>query len=229
MKHLFFDLDHTLWDFETNSENCLRQIWGENQATLNSSIGFATFLEKFRPINAELWRQLDHNLITHYYLRKVRFKNTFTACGIEVSDEFSLQYNERFLELLPHESTLLPGVLPVLDDLHGKFQLHIISNGYQHVQTQKMKSAGIFHHFDCIVTNDIAAFRKPHPGIFEFALEKANCKAPDTLMVGDNYDVDILGAENVGIKAIHYAQDSEHPHSFTHWSDFQVVLENLNF
>jgi putative hydrolase of the HAD superfamily len=205
IRHLFFDLDHTLWDFEKNSEICIKQIYEHHRAIFPKEIGFDAFFQKFSTINSAMWNQLDLSLITHEYLRTFRFQKVLQALDIEIDESFSLELNQILLDLLPHQHHLMDDAFDTLEVLAQRgYKMHIISNGYQDIQIKKMKSGGIYHFFDQIITNDIAGARKPEKAIFDFALYKANADVTSSIMIGDNLIADIDGAKNAGLRTIYF-------------------------
>ncbi|MGR3811941.1 YjjG family noncanonical pyrimidine nucleotidase [Jiulongibacter sp. NS-SX5] len=204
-RHLFFDLDHTLWDFEKNAEECLHEIFDTNNFQ-NFGINFQQFFPKFSEINRSLWTQLERNEITHEKIRKERFQLCLNEMGAHVSIDDSEKYNQLFLDLLPNKTSLIKDCIPVLDELKSKYVLHILSNGYFEIQLRKLSNSKIEHYFKEVITNDIAAARKPDVRIFEFALAKAKSSKNESLMIGDSHEADIKGAEMAGIQAIHFDQ-----------------------
>ncbi|ADQ18811.1 HAD superfamily (subfamily IA) hydrolase, TIGR02254 [Leadbetterella byssophila DSM 17132] len=199
IKHIFFDLDHTLWDFERNSGVCLEEIHANK---IKPYLDFETFTGTFRRVNRGLWRDLEQNLITHDELRRRRFKETLETHSVSCTDADSLAMNEEFMRLLPHQTYLMEGALEVLEYLHGKYNLHIISNGYLDIQTRKMTGSGILSYFQEIITSDVADSRKPDPAIFQFALRKANANPENSVYVGDDEIADKEGAKNAGLPFI---------------------------
>ncbi|WP_255067853.1 YjjG family noncanonical pyrimidine nucleotidase [Lacihabitans sp. LS3-19] len=205
IRHLFFDLDHTLWDFEKNSQVCLQQIFDKNDVIFTGKISFQEFNDTFSVINKGLWDALDQGQITHEYLRKIRFQKVLSACDIHIDEETSFSLNDMFLNLLPHQKLLMDDALATLQALEKKaYKMHIISNGYHEIQKLKMESSGILHFFECIVTNDIAGSRKPEKEIYEYALNKANAHVSESVMIGDNLVADIEGAQKAGWKTVHF-------------------------
>jgi putative hydrolase of the HAD superfamily len=204
-KHLFFDLDHTLWDFERNSAECLADIYeifdfkGLNISSLE------TFQQEFSVVNKYHWSLLEKNLITHEDLRRRRFQETLENLGVkDLKQSFGLEINEYFLELLPNKAHLIEGAFDVLEYLLPKYELHIISNGWQDIQVNKMKSSEIHHYFGEIITNELAGTRKPDRRIFDYAIDVTKANLVESLMIGDNYEADILGAINVNMDTVFY-------------------------
>ena len=208
-KHLFFDLDHTLWDFEKNSAECLADIYeifdfkSLNISTLES------FQQEFSVVNRHHWSLLEQNLITHEDLRRRRFQETLENLGVkDLEKSFGLEINEYFLELLPKKAHLIEGAIDVLEYLLPKYELHIISNGWQDIQVNKMKSSEIHHYFGEIITNELAGTRKPDRRIFDYAIEVTKADLVESLMIGDNYEADILGAINAKMDTVFYNPDN---------------------
>ncbi len=202
-KHLFFDLDHTLWDFEKNSKECLLEIY--DTFKLDELIHeFEFFYQEFSKINKQYWSWLESNVITHEELRRRRFRDTLTNLGVEADEALGLKINEHFLGILPNKAHLIEGAVEVLDYLLPHYQLHIISNGWQEVQVNKMKSSEIHHYFGEIITNEVAGSRKPNIEIFRYALRTTNAQLVESLMIGDNYEADILGAKTIEMDTVFY-------------------------
>jgi putative hydrolase of the HAD superfamily len=208
-KHLFFDLDHTLWDFERNSAECLADIYeifdfkGLNISSLE------TFQQEFSVVNKYHWSLLEKNLITHEDLRRRRFQETLENLGVkDLKQSFGLEINEYFLELLPKKAHLIEGAFDVLEYLLPKYELHIISNGWQDIQVNKMKSSEIHHYFGEIITNELAGTRKPDRRIFDYAVGVTKADLAESLMIGDNYEADILGAINANMDTVFYNPDN---------------------
>jgi len=208
-KHLFFDLDHTLWDFDANAFDCLLEIY-QVFGLENNGIVMKKFYSNFTQINRSLWNQLELNLIEHDEIRKRRFKMTLEALELIIGTKVSEAMNDTFLELLPQKSKLVDGCVDVLDGLKDKYQLHILSNGYAKIQSKKLRISGIDNYFDKVITNDIANYRKPEKGIFDYSLKKTKSQTYEVLMIGDSYLADIIGAKNAGWDTIHFTE-TDHP------------------
>lgn len=227
IRHLFFDLDHTLWDFEKNSKICIRQIYEQHKVIFPAEVGFEAFFQKFSTINSAMWNQLDLSLITHEYLRIFRFQKVLQALDIEIDEQFSLELNQMLLDILPYQQHLMDDAFDTLEVLASRdYKMHIISNGYQDIQIKKMKSGGIYHFFNQIITNDIAGARKPEKAIFDFALYKADADIGNSLMIGDNLIADIEGAKNAGLRTIYFNPEIEENNS-ENISELKYLLEIL--
>ncbi len=204
-KHLFFDLDHTLWDFDANAYDCLSEIH-ESFGLGANDIALEDLYQTFTRINKELWTKLELNEIEHDAIRKFRFKNSLEALGLVAGTKMSEAMNRAFLDLLPTKKKLIDGCMEVLETLKPKYQLHILSNGFHKIQKKKLANSGIQSYFTKVITNDIADSRKPDAGIFEFALKKTHARSEDSLMIGDSHLADIMGAKNMGWDTVHFDQ-----------------------
>jgi YjjG family noncanonical pyrimidine nucleotidase len=203
-KHLFFDLDHTLWDFEKNAHDCLLEIYDHFDLKSLGVDDVTAFCEKFSEANHYYWALLERKEITADQLRRRRFKTAFAKLNIEIEEALGLEMNAVFLENLPNKKALIEGAIEVLNYLKPNYQLHILSNGYQGLQFQKMQSSGIHHYFEEIITVDKAKALKPDKAIFEYALKCTNASVSNSLMIGDNYEADIKGAINADFYTVFY-------------------------
>lgn len=217
VSHIFFDLDHTLWDFDANAKDCLLEIYQDDQRHFGPD--FQVFFQYFCTINRNLWESLERSEISHETLRENRFLMVSKALGYQINVSQSVHYNEQFLGLLPHKKKLITGAIDTLQYLSKKYQLHIISNGYFEVQKLKMKNSGIFEYFGEIITNDVAGYRKPDRQIYDYALQVSNGSAPQAIMIGDSHEADILGAKKAGLKTIFY---DEHQAKDDHQADLKI-------
>ena len=202
-KHLFFDLDHTLWDFDRNSTESIFELY---EVFRLSEAGIASadeFNRHFIAINNQLWSDFYNNRLTHTDIRKYRFRMVMDAVG--VSDHSVCdQMNEAYLQLLPRKPHLMESAADVLDYLKERYQLHVITNGFDEIQAMKMASSGLTDYFQHIVTIQKAEAKKPEPRIFEFALDVSGASLGESLMIGDNYEADVCGALNAGMDVVYY-------------------------
>lgn len=199
VKHIFFDLDHTLWDFDKNSELAFRSVFAKHKILIETE----KFLKIYTPINENYWKLYREDRVTKEDLRHGRLKESFDALKMVVEDEQIKIMAIDYIDHLPNHNHLLEGTLEILEYLQN-YRLHIITNGFREVQYKKMKSSGILGFFKTITTSEDVGVKKPNPKIFEAALEKAGATAAESLMIGDNFEADILGAEEVGMKTILY-------------------------
>lgn len=206
---VFFDLDHTLWDFEKNSALTFSKILAENKV----EVELAAFLEVYSPINMQMWALYRENKITKSSLRYQRLRLTFDKLGAKVTDGIIDVLAHEYIAHLSSFTHLLPNSLELLEYLSPKYRLHIITNGFQEVQERKMKGSQIHHFFEIIINSEMAGVKKPHPQIFELALREAKVHAKNSIMIGDNLEADILGAKAMGMQVVHYNSNREPNHS----------------
>ena len=197
--HIFFDLDHTLWDFEKNSALTFQKILPEADVDLVHE----QFINTYIPINAKYWKLYREEKLSKAALRYARLKETFHALKYEISDEKINSLAKEYILQLPNFNHLFDGTLELLDYLKEKYTLHIITNGFEEVQTLKMKKSKIFHYFTEVITSESVGVKKPNPKVFLHAMKKAGSSPKESLMIGDNIEADIQGALATGMKAIH--------------------------
>ncbi|SEH05466.1 YjjG family noncanonical pyrimidine nucleotidase [Candidatus Venteria ishoeyi] len=201
-KHIYFDLDRTLWDFESNSEDTFRDIL--KKYDLLSKLGsFEKFLTTYRKFNDRLWHQYRDKLIEKKILSWKRFYLTLLEFGINDID-LSKEIGEDYLTISKTKKKLFPFTHEILRYLHEKYSLHIITNGFEEVQFSKLDNCNLRKYFTEIITSEKVGVQKPNPEIFEFALHTAKAKREESLMIGDDVEVDIKGAMNQGIDQVHF-------------------------
>lgn len=204
IKHVFFDLDHTLWDFEKNSELTFQKIFA-----YFSLPKVDAFINQYRPINFQLWREFRYGRISQKELRYQRLKQTFDLISLPVDDESIDEISKMYIENLSSFTHLIEGTFDILHYLKPKYQLHIITNGFGEVQNKKIKNSGLKPFFDVVVHSEMAGVKKPNPIIFELALGAAKATRSDAIMIGDSLEADIQGALNIGMQAIHFLEEGE--------------------
>lgn len=216
-QHLFFDLDHTLWDFDANSAEAIGDIFVELKIAEKGEVKFEEFIKIYRDINRACWDQYRKNEISKHTLRYTRFKRALGVFDIvdqELSDEFSDQYILRS----PHKTHLIPGTSELLDYLlDEKYKMHIITNGFSEVQFVKIENAGLKKYFDIVLTSEMVGEKKPHAAVFHKALSLASASLEDSLMIGDNLEADVIGAREMGMDQVYYNPLGEsHEELITH-------------
>ncbi|MBT4869507.1 MAG: noncanonical pyrimidine nucleotidase, YjjG family [Polaribacter sp.] len=199
IQHVFFDLDHTLWDFEKNSDLTFQKIFKMNDL----SVDLHSFLEVYRPLNFKFWKLYREDKVTKSELRYGRLKNTFDAIDFPISDTLIYLIADQYIEHLADFNHLFDGAIEILDYLNQKYTLHIITNGFEEIQTKKMINSKIYHYFEKVITSESVGVKKPNPKVFKHALEIANANIDQAIMIGDSIEADINGALGVGMKAIH--------------------------
>jgi putative hydrolase of the HAD superfamily len=202
-KHVFFDLDQTLWDFDKSSAETLRELYSDYTLQSKLSCNVELIIERFSSINERLWDEYSAGRITKEELRYKRFREVFHGFG-EFEEGFFEQLGEEYLIRCPQKGNLLPFAKEVLDYLISRYQLHIITNGFEEIQHKKIYHSGIQKYFKEIVTSDKTGCRKPEKKMFTFALEKVNCSPHQCIMIGDNLQADMLGASNSQIDQVFY-------------------------
>ncbi|GAB4041671.1 YjjG family noncanonical pyrimidine nucleotidase [Spirosoma jeollabukense] len=227
-KHLFFDLDHTLWDFDRNSAECIAELFDTFQLADLGIPSAEEFSRHFIAINRQLWADYDKNLIEHGYIRKHRFPMVFRALGVDES-AVHVDLNAEYLRLLPRKPHLLDSARDVLDYLKGRYTMHIITNGFAEIQATKMESSEIAHYFTHVITSENANAKKPDPLVFQYAMEISGTTADVSLMIGDNYEADILGAKSVGLDTVFYNPEgvvvADKPtYDIRHWTELMAIL-----
>ncbi|HRH37579.1 MAG TPA: YjjG family noncanonical pyrimidine nucleotidase [Flavobacteriales bacterium] len=227
-KHLFFDLDHTLWDFQGNSRATLRELF-ETERLMEAGVSSAEeFIDTYEEINHALWAKHSAGVIPKEVLRALRFREALGRFGVK-DNRLAQRLEHEYLARCPLRSLLMPGALEVLTSLHGRYRMHIITNGFDEVQGIKLNSAGITHFFDVVLTSERAGAAKPSPVIFQSALHRTNATAETSLMIGDNIDADMHGARQAGWDHVHYAAACERDplatHSIAHWKEFEALLD----
>ena len=200
IQHIFFDLDHTLWDFDRNSGLAFDSIFAKHKI----KVRLEDFLAVYAPINANYWKLYREDKVTKDDLRYGRLKESFDSMKINVSNPKIKQLSIDYIDHLPNHNHLLSGTVDILDYLHTKYKLHIITNGFKEVQHKKMESSGILKYFDTITTSEDVGVKKPHRKIFEVALQSAGALVEESIMIGDNFEADIMGAKDFGMQAILY-------------------------
>lgn len=198
---IFFDLDHTLWDYETNSRETLYELYNHYQLQEKGIDAFIRFQEKFEEVNKQLWHLYDHGKITSEVIREARFKKILQPFGIS-DDDLSHKLSEDYLAECPKKGNLMPYAIETLEYLAGRYALTVITNGFEDVQRVKISSSGIGAYFDHVITSQRAGHKKPAPEIFHFALALHEATADDTVMIGDNVQTDIAGAKNASIDTV---------------------------
>jgi len=206
---VFFDLDHTLWDFEKNSGLTFNKIFLE----LNFPFSLDVFLKFYNPINHAQWKLYRENKITQEDLRFNRLNKTFEKLNYSASIGLINNISEKYITYLSTFPHLFEGTLELLEALKNRFRLHIITNGFDKIQQFKIENSGIESFFEFVFTAEKVGFKKPHPEIFIQSLKTVNTTAEASIMIGDSFKADILGALNQGMQAIHFNSHNEEVHT----------------
>ncbi len=195
---VFFDLDHTLWDFDKNSGLTFNKVFKLNGINVDLEL----FLSHYEPINLNYWKLYREEKIQKEALRFNRLNDAFLAIDTHVDEHTILKLSEDYITHLSTFNHLLDNTLEILNYLRPNYNLHIITNGFQEVQHGKLINSKINDYFKTVTNSEMAGVKKPNPEIFDFALKVAHANVDQSIMIGDNYEADILGAINVGMDAI---------------------------
>jgi len=227
--HIFFDLDNTLWDFRKNSELAMQETFNRFPLA-EKQIDFETFFEVYERHNHALWASYRKKEVVKKELIRRRFEDTFTE--LEITGIDPNEMNTCYLNEMPNKKTLYPGVLETLEYLKKKrYRLNIITNGFTEVQNKKLESSGLRPFFNKVFTSEKIKTPKPGREIFEHAIKSVNAKKANSLMIGDDWEVDILGASKFGIDAVYigndtysYVESKNVIYSFESVNELQLIL-----
>lgn len=211
IQHIFFDLDNTLWDHRRNAYLTIKDLFEKEEITLRYNIDFEEFHSVYHEINEKLWEDIRDGLIDKEYLRKHRFYDTFKYFGVN-DEKLSMYFEEHFLDRILSYNQLVEGAEYILDYLKAKnYTLHIVSNGFKEVTERKCILSGIDKYFQTITSADTVGVRKPRPEIFEYSLYKAGAEKENSLLIGDDWIADVVGAQNFGMEVIFFDVLNENP------------------
>src|ERR1700743_3256588 len=202
-KHIFFDLDHTIWDFDKNAEETLHElyeIYRLNEIGLPSA---TLFIETYTRNNHQLWAEYHTGKITKTELRETRFRRTFLELGVH-PDVLPLAFEDDYVKLCPTKTNLFPHAHETLQYLQAKYKLHLISNGFKEASTLKIGNTNLGPYFENVIISEIVGINKPDPAIFQHALDLAAAQKHESLMLVNSLEADVYGALNFGLDAIYF-------------------------
>lgn len=226
-RHLFFDLDHTLWDFEKNANETLHTLYERHNFARFGTFSVEQFVSVYSDINHALWRLYQSNKITQQQLRDVRFVRALTKLGVAEAD-IPPTISAEFTDILPQKSAVFPYTHEVLDYLKPSYRLHLITNGFNDIQGLKLASSNLTHYFEEVITSEHSGHLKPDPRMFRHALARTGAIAAESLMIGDNLECDVLGAYNAGIDQVYFNPDKRrHFAQITHEISCLSELKNI--
>jgi putative hydrolase of the HAD superfamily len=206
---IFFDLDETIWDYQANAEDTIIELFYSYQ--LERYFSLEPFKQEFFRTNGELWALFDEGKIGKTDIRTKRFAITLQRLGVD-DKTISNGLQESFMEQCPQKSKVFPNADRIIDKLSQRYDLHIITNGFEDIQHRKLASSGLEHYFGSIVTSERAGAHKPERKIFEFAMNLTDASAESSIMIGDNLVADVGGALGAGMQAVYFNPESK-PHS----------------
>ena len=228
-KHIFFDLDHTLWDFDTNAKASLIDIFGEFRLSEKVTPDFDAFYQKYLHHNKILWERYQNGFITAEELKWRRMWRTMME--FKVGDEvLAKNISARFLEILPVKDGMFPHAYEILEYLKNKnYQIHLITNGFEKTQWSKIRNSKIDHFFTHVITSEASNSMKPEKEIFDFAMNQSGALLHESIMIGDNLDADIQGAMNAGmdnifVNHIGATTDKKPTYTVTHLKELENIL-----
>lgn len=220
-EHIFFDLDRTLWDFETNSHETLSELAHKYKLSEKGIDSVDEFIAGYIRINERMWDEYRKGLIDKNTLSYDRFHEALGKYKI-TDRNLSENIGNDYIAISPLKTNLFPGTLEVLHYLNKKYSLHIITNGFEEVQHIKIKNCGIKHFFDQIITSERAGFKKPDVRIFQYSMNAVNAESTKSLMIGDSLEADIIGARNAGLQQVYF-----NPCGEKHNEDVTFEIKNL--
>lgn len=200
-KHIFFDLDRTLWDFDAAAEVAFERIYEKYHLKDLGIPSAHEFHEVYHPLNEQLWVLYRADKVTKDYLNRTRFLKPLEHYGIHDTD-LADHLSEDYVYWSPRIVRLVPGTMELLDYLKPKYHLHLITNGFQEVQHIKLSGSGLEPYFETLTVSEEVGVKKPNPEIFRYALRKAHATAKESLMIGDEMAVDIDGARTAEIDTV---------------------------
>lgn len=222
-KHLFFDLDRTLWDFESNSSRTLKHLYEEFNLKAEGVSTFEEFLAQYRLINEKLWGWYRLGNISKNDLRQKRFSETlqFFGCG---DTSLGSRLDQFYIKMSPFQTTLMPHALETLEYLSSKYVMHIITNGFEEVQAIKIRESGLQPFFKHVISSERAKARKPDPVVFHLACKLAETSPDASIMIGDDLNTDIEGACTVLMDNVYYNPEGKKHHR----EDITYEIQHLN-
>lgn len=221
-EHIFFDLDRTIWDFETNSNETLYELADKYNLADKGICNTAEFIAIYIQINNRMWEEYGKGLINKKTLRNNRFYEALCKYGVD-DKKLSVKFANYYISYSPLKTNLLPHALEVLKYLKNKYPLHIITNGFEEVQYKKIKNCGLEIYFDEIITSERTGYNKPDIRMFEYSLNLVKAQPNRSLMIGDNLAADIIGARNAGIQQVYF-----NPNECKHAENITFEIKKLN-
>lgn len=201
-KNIFLDLDRTLWDFDRNSRETLHDIFFLERLPERGISDFEIFMKKYTEINNRFWELYREAKIEKKLLRWKRFYDTFLYFGID-DQSLAERFSDYYIKISPTKTGVFPYAIELMEYLHKRYDLHILTNGFSEIQIVKIACCGLNHYIQNLITSESAGFRKPDVRFFEYALRQSNAEPETSIMIGDEYDVDIVGAACSGIDTVY--------------------------
>ena len=228
-KDLFFDLDHTLWDFETNSKETIQELYATHRLAELGIVDFDGFYSTYSAHNHRLWDRYTKGFIKQ---EELRWKRVYLSLlDFKVANEpLAKEMSQAYLEILPNKKHLFPYTIEILEYLKQKdYKMHLITNGFESVQFKKIKNSGLQDYFIEVITSEASNSLKPQKEIFEYALKNAKATVAESIMIGDNESADIQGGINMGMDTIFVNHIQAIPtipatYTITHLKELETIL-----
>ncbi len=221
---ILVDIDDTIWDTQNNSKEAFLEIY-ESHHWANYFESFNEFYEVYLPSNLELWSLYGQGKIKKEELIVQRFTRPLSPY-MPINEKHAHELNKELLERVAVKTRLIPHAKEILDYLSPNYQLVVLSNGFREVQYNKLRNSGLEKYFQHVILSDEAGVNKPHPDIFSLALNLSKSKAEETIMLGDSFESDMVGAYNSGIDQVWFNPENIQPNGFTPTHTIQN-LENI--
>ena len=227
-RHLFFDLDHTIWDFDKNAEETLQELFVVHELAKLGLSSADVFIETYTRNNHRLWAEYHVGKITKEELREARFKQTFVELGVD-HEVIPVGFEDEYVRLCPTKTNLFPHAHETLEYLSAKYPLCLISNGFQESTELKIGKTDLSKYFQHIVISEVIGINKPDKAIFQHALDLMGAERETSLMIGDSVEADVRGALNFGMDAIYFnphgaEKPSDVPAQITHLKELTLLL-----
>jgi putative hydrolase of the HAD superfamily len=228
-KDLFFDLDHTLWDFETNSKETIQELYITHRLADLGIVDFDGFYSTYSAHNHRLWDRYTKGFIKQ---EELRWKRVYLSLlDFKVANEpLAKAMSQAYLEILPNKTHLFPYTIEILEYLKQKeYKMHLITNGFESVQFKKIKNSGLADYFIEVITSEASNSLKPQKEIFEYALKNAKASVNESIMIGDNESADIQGGINIGMDTVFVNHIQAIPtipatYTITHLKELETIL-----
>lgn len=222
IKHIFFDLDNTLWDYRKNAAIALRKVYKEFRVEEIYGHSFDDFYDYYYEINEQLWESYRKAEINRKELQERRFPMAFENLGIQ-SPDFAIEFEHRFMEEISSSELMVPGAVEILEYLKPKYKLHIITNGFTETTKDKIKNSSLKGYIETVVTAESAGAPKPNPKAFQTGISESGARVEESIYIGDDWEADIVGATKFGMKAIFF-----NPLAENHlWMEDVPVIDQL--
>ena len=225
--HIFFDLDHTIWDFESNAKETLKELYVIYELTDKGDFTDEDFIATYKVVNRQMWQLYEQGKMDKQTLREKRFHDSLSKLGVEEKDIPEHIWDD-YLKICPEKTILMPHAQETLDYLVSKYPMTLITNGFQQTQERKLISSDLGKYFKGMVTSESVGYQKPDRRIFEHALKQSGSTIRQTIMIGDSHNTDILGAKSMGLDHVWYNPDKmEHTYDVMHEIHSLLELKEL--